>query len=371
MVGDNTKELELDFGPAELAESEDCAEVAEPVKQQRSPLLPVRHAADFFVCDVFDGAMKGDTAAMEHPLFSLSKKPDMKVRRYENGDRWLEVRPSVKGLANVFDRDILIYCISQLVAAKNAGKPISRTLQIKAHDLLICTNRDTSGRGYTALRDALTRLQGMQMETNITTGGVEEMELFSLINRGKIVRATRDGRMLEVEIQLSDWMWKSVEALEVLTLDRRYFQLAKPLERRLYEIARKHCGNQSRWPIGLDNLRNKCGSQSTLKEFRRMFEDIIEDDKTHDHMPEYAFEMVSSDQVVVKPKLGKAPTLPRPSLMLKTETYETAKTLAPGWDIHAVEADWRDWVAKKNIVPDRPDGHFLAFCKRRGRYISK
>jgi hypothetical protein len=363
MVGDNTKELELDLEHVELME---------PMRHERSPLLPVRHAADFFVCDVFDGSMKGDAAAMEHPLFSLSKKPDMKTRRYENGDRWLEVRPSTKGLANVFDRDILIYCISQLVAAKNAGKAISKTLQLKAYDLLICTNRDTSGRGYLGLRDALTRLQGMQIETNITTGGVEEMEVFSLINRGKVVRATRDGRMLEVEIELSKWMWESVEALEVLTLDRRYFQLAKPLERRLYEIARKHCGNQSRWPIGLDNLRNKCGSQSTLKEFRRMLEDIIEDDKKHDHMPEYAFEMVSSDQVVVKPKPGKVgpPALPRPSLMLRTETFETAKTLAPGWDIHAVEADWRGWLAKKNIIPDSPDAHFLAFCKRRGRYIA-
>src|ERR1700754_3257849 len=91
---------------------------------RRSPLLPIRHQPDFFVCDVFDAAVKGDAASMEHPIFSLSKKPDQKIRRYENGPSWVEVRPGAKGLATVFDRDILIYCISQLVSAINDGRPI-------------------------------------------------------------------------------------------------------------------------------------------------------------------------------------------------------------------------------------------------------
>ena len=71
----------------------------------KSPLLPLRHQRDFFVCDVFDAAVKADRAGMEHPIFSLSKKPDMKTRRYENGDTFAEVRPSSKGLATVFDRN--------------------------------------------------------------------------------------------------------------------------------------------------------------------------------------------------------------------------------------------------------------------------
>lgn len=192
----------------------------------KSPLLPVRHERDFFVCDVFDAALKADSASMEHPIFSLSKKPDLKTRRYENGDNWAEVRPSVKGLATVFDRDILIYCISQLMAAVNDGRQISPRLRLRAHDLLIATNRDTSGRGYLQLREAFERLQGTQIATNIITGGKETFDIFSLIDRAKIVRETREGRMQEVEIVLSDWVFQAVEAMEVLTLDRRYFQLA-------------------------------------------------------------------------------------------------------------------------------------------------
>src|SRR3546814_1219629 len=38
----------------------------------RSPLLPDRYPQqDFFVCNVFDAAPKGDMASMEHPLFSI------------------------------------------------------------------------------------------------------------------------------------------------------------------------------------------------------------------------------------------------------------------------------------------------------------
>jgi Replication initiator protein A len=35
---------------------------------------------------------------MEHPFYSLSKKPDTQIRRYEHNGNWLEIVPSVKGL---------------------------------------------------------------------------------------------------------------------------------------------------------------------------------------------------------------------------------------------------------------------------------
>lgn len=338
---------------------------AQYLKKGRSPLLPARHQADFFVCDVFDSAFKGDNASMEHPVFSLSKKPDMKTRRYENGDKWAEIRPSVKGLATVFDRDILIYCISQLMTAINNRRPVSPTLRLKAHDLLIATNRDTSGRGYLQLREALERLQGTQIATNISAGGVEVFEVFGLINSAKIVRETRDGRMQDVEIRLSDWVFAAVEAEDVLTLDRRYFQLAKPVERRLYELARKHVGKQASFKIGLDRLQKKCGSLSSTKEFRRMLKTVIADDAEHGHMPGYAYSLDDNDMVIIKSKVREKRSRAAPSL--ETAVYEAARKLAPGWDIYALEGEWRAWMADKEILPFSAKAHFLAFCKKRGR----
>ena len=82
-------------------------------KLERSPLLPDRHPEpDFFVCDIFDAAPKSDTASMEHPLFTLSTKPDMNMREYGSEESvWLKLSPSPIGLATVHDRDVLIYCI--------------------------------------------------------------------------------------------------------------------------------------------------------------------------------------------------------------------------------------------------------------------
>ena len=85
---------------------------------------------DFFVCDIFSALPKDDMASMEHPMFSLSTRPDKRILSYEHNGTEITVVPSVKGLATLHDKDILIYCISQLMAALNAGREISRTLTL-------------------------------------------------------------------------------------------------------------------------------------------------------------------------------------------------------------------------------------------------
>lgn len=135
---------------------------------------------------------------------------------------------------------------------------------------------------------ALARLQGTQIETNIVTGDVEQLDIFSIIDRARIVRETRDGRMQEIEVQLSDWVFNAIQAHEVLTLHRNYFRLRKPLERRIYEIARKHCGSKKDWKISLSALQDKCGSASTSREFKRLVGNIVAQDEAYNHMPDYS-----------------------------------------------------------------------------------
>lgn len=336
------------------------------VTKERSPLLPDRHPQqDLFVCDIVDAVPKGDMSSMEHPVFSLSTKPDTRPRRYERGENWIQVSPSPLGLATVHDRDVLVYCISQCMAALNDGRKVSKTMRFKAYDLLVATNRQTSGRGYELLKDALRRLQGTQIETNLRQGGKEYFKVFGLIDSAEIGRETRDGRMLDVEITLSDWVFDAIENNHVLTLNRRYFFLRKPLERRLYELARKHCGQQKKWPIGLKTLRDKCGSGSTIKEFKRLLGKIMEDDSRFDHMPDYKFSF-DGDTVAVEPKddaTQSAIPLPVPgeNVRLSPDIYEKARANAPGWDIYAIEREWREWITEP---PRNPNAAFLGFCKK-------
>ena len=196
----------------------------------------------------------------------------------------------------------------------------------------------------------------------------EELDVFSLIDRYKVVRKTRDGRMQDVEITLSDWVFNAIAATEVLTLNRRYFQLARPLERRLYEIARKHCGDKDEWVIRLETLHVKTGSQSTLREFRRLFKAVIEDDLNHDHMPTYRFILGDDDRVRIQPKEKTPALLAHGALQVSGDARLDSKTLAPGWDTDFLLQEWRSWVASKKITVRDPDAHFLAFAKKRGPY---
>ena len=334
-------------------------------KSQRSNLLPKRYEDDLFVCDIMDAVPKGDMASMEHPLFSLSTKSDMKSRRYENGNKWLEIKPSDTGLATVHDRDILIYCISQCMAAFNEGRTITRHLEIDAYRLLEATNRASSGAGNDLLKAALDRLAGTRIKTNITQGDTERTDNFGLIDGYTVTSETRHNRIQKLRITLSDWMFEAIEHNNILTLNKQYFRLRKPLERRLYELARKHCGQQPKWEIGIPKLQEKTGSLSNTKEFKRMLAKVIADNLTHNHMPDYTFELVDH-KLVVRPIKKTLASTSLPSL--KSDTYEEARYHAQGWDIRVLEAEWRNWVAAKHITVQHPDKNFISFCKKRGPY---
>jgi hypothetical protein len=253
-------------------------------------------------------------------------------------------------------------------------------LRFKAYDLLVATNRPVAGTGYIGLKAALERLQGTQIETNITTGGVEQIDGFSLIDRYRIVRETRDGRMLDLEVTLSDWVFNAIAGDDVLTLNRRYFQLRKPLERRLYELARKQCGTQPEWKCGLEKLQARTGSTSSEKEFRRLVKAICKADEEHDHMPDYIFRL-EADILTVRPKqefLDNYVVKPHQDqltgshiLPLSPDTLELARELAPTWDITVLVGKWRSYAACRKEPPKSPDAAFLGFCKnwyeKRGR----
>ncbi|CRB50028.1 Replication initiator protein A [Salmonella enterica subsp. enterica serovar Typhi] len=72
---------------------------------------------------------------------------------------------------------------------------------------------------------------------------------------------------------MSRWLMRAIETDQVVTISHDYFRLRRPLERRLYEIARKHCGSSPKWQIGLANLQNKTGSNAPIKRFRHNLRD--------------------------------------------------------------------------------------------------
>ena len=321
--------------------------------------LPDRHpTGDFFVCDIFDAAPKDDLGSMEHPIFSLSTRPDRRVLSYAHNGVTVDVVPSVRGRATIHDKDILIFCISQLMAAVNAGREISRTLHLKAHDLLVATNRETSGDSYARLRDAFERLAGTRITTNMEMGGVETTTGFGLIEAWEIVRASKGGRMISVTVTLSEWLFRAVLSKSVLTLNRDYFRLRKPLERRIYELARKHCGHQSSWRVSVATLHHKSGSAAPVRVFRAALRRMIADANLPDYeMAEEPGDLIRFARIqVVEPRMRA----------LSPETLEEARAMAPGHDVYALQAEWQGfWEASGRTRLTAPDKAFLGWLKGR------
>jgi len=247
-----------------------------------------RTQLDKFVCNIIAPSIKDDIGGMEHPMFAISSKPDTKIRRYQRNGIFVEIAPSAYGLATIFDKDVLLYCISQLIAGINRGRKPSRTVRVTAHDLLTATYRGTGGRSYQLLEIALDRLAGTRIKTNLRTGGRRIKKGFGIIDTYQVIeKSPNDDQMVALEITLSQWMYNAVLSKETLTLNPEYFQISGGLERRIYEIARKHCGNQPIWKIRLQVLHEKSGSQASLKEFRRMLQVIVEENNLFDYQIYY------------------------------------------------------------------------------------
>lgn len=225
-------------------------------------------AIDLFLDTLMDASLKDERCTMEFPFFSIQKTPQRHPVEYSNGSVRVRIEPGQRGMATIWDKDVLIYCASLLNEKLERGAPVSRTLSIPAYDLLKVCRRGTGKAGYQRLYDALVRLRSTTILTNICADGELDDRGFGWIDDFHVVRG-RNGVMKALEITLSRWVFNAVvKDRRVLTIHRDYFGLTMGLERRLYELARKHCGRQPKWPISLDKLAAKCGSVRDLRKFK-------------------------------------------------------------------------------------------------------
>lgn len=322
-------------------------------------------------------------ASMAHPVFSLSTKPDMRTLRYETDGQFVEIQPSAKGLATIHDKDLLIYCVSKLMHRRNQGEAIRQVVRITTHDFLVSTNRRTGGIVYERLEDALDRLAGTRIKTNIETGDEKETKNFGLIEWYDYNRKGSgiSERLQYLDVKLSDWLFRAIEAAEVLAISREYFRLRSPLDRRIYEIARKHCGKQDKWRIGVDKLQKRTGSKQERKHFLAHVREMVRSN----HLPDYAMTLEEDQAVfwrrgegapvnkpraedatpieVAAPFVAESPvTAPERRIGVSSQAIEQLSETAPGWDKYMLEHAYIAWA--KNLEPARnEDARFLGWVK--------
>ncbi len=333
-------------------------------RKQLEPLLPARYRdakPNLFSIDIRSLSIKDSNQHLEHPFFSLSLRPDREIRRYDddNGNS-ITLFPSPLGFPTILDKDVLVYAVSHIMHQKNLGHPVSRRVVIYSADLLQFANRCRSGRDYHALEKAILRLRGCTIQTSIRTGGEIEDQIFGLLDSASLKRKyDNHGRLMHCEIVISEWLWRAIQANEVLTLHEDYFRLRRPLERRLYEISRKHCGYQPIWSIGLPRLREKCAAQSTLIDFRHKIRKIVKTDP----LPEYSIAFADDQDQVLFSRRASSRALPNNSA-LDAQTYREAVQTAPSADIPHLHTQWVRWRTRNRLPPPRyPRAAFLGFVR--------
>jgi len=233
------------------------------------------------------GKVKGERSSMSYPFFALSKGRRMRPLLYSDGNVSIEIRPSSTGLATIYDKEILLYIASLMVEKMNADIEPGQEFTFTAHDFLRVTGSNRSARSYDRISQALERLQGTQVRTNIEAGGEGEEGFFSWVSEAKVLyhRNNKDKKRLKsITIRVCDWLYRAIKKdTRILTYNQRYFSLS-PVARRLYELARSHCGNQERFIIGLEKLQKRVGSEDTLAKFKHQLIKIAEEDE----LPEYS-----------------------------------------------------------------------------------
>lgn len=198
---------------------------------------------------------------------------------YDDGKVKIEIKPGAAGIATIWDKDILIYAASVINDRIERGAPVERKIVAPAYDILKVCQRGTGKRSYELLLDALERLRATTILTNLTAANERERRGFGWIDNFRVVeRLDSRGKriMAGIEIWLNEWLFRAiVTERRVLTMDRPYFKLTMGLERRIYELARKHCGRQPRWDILMPRLHEKCGAGGPLRNFKQDLRTIV------------------------------------------------------------------------------------------------
>lgn len=257
---------------------------------------------DLFRSAPVDPAPRDAQDLMSWPFFSLAKSRRVAPIDFRMGETWISVEAVPDhGMATIWDADILIWAASQLVEARDAGRPTSRLMATTPHEILTYIRRGTGRDNYDRLKAALDRLQSTTVATSIRQQHQRRRHRFSWINEWQ-ERLDAQGRPLGIELILPDWFYAGVlDRALVLTIDRAYFDLTGGLERWLYRIVRKHGGRQAAgWSFDLEHLHMKSGALSPLKRFAFELRAIVQ----RQPLPGYALRI---EHALGKERLGFVP----------------------------------------------------------------
>lgn len=256
--------------------------------------LVVPQQLELFVLETLDFSLKDEMEGMTLPIFAISQKAQKELfYDWVRHDGKVRMRIDAKaGRPTQHDKDLLIFVVSALMAEYNASGTVPDVLEIQTRHYLIGTERKDGGTQYAQFEQTLERIENLRVTTieDQPDGTSDIARQFMFFGESEVKVRTETGKVLAVRIPISNWLKGQITSKNVLTMTKDYFRLTGSLERRLYEICRKHCGKQGGWRVSFKVLHNLTGSGASLKRFKQSLIAIIESDV----IPEYRLELDGS-----------------------------------------------------------------------------
>jgi plasmid replication initiation protein len=255
------------------------------------------------------GSCKNERDLMIFSFFSLTREHVTALPVYDDGKYRIEVKGTDDGVATIWDKELLIYIISLMQERLNRSEKPGRVFRFTGNDFFRITGTKPNGSAYDRIEAGLKRLKGTTVTTNLLDddelGG--ETTAFSWIGDYKIKwRLNKNGEktMQAVVVELGTRVYKAIlKNKRVLTYDAKYFQL-KPLDKRLYEIARAHVGDQPGFKMGIEKLRQRVGTNRDLRRFKS---ELVSISKRKFPLPGYGISLIDPRlQRSLDPKKPKA-----------------------------------------------------------------
>ena len=222
--------------------------------------------------------------------FNISKKPK-KALLHQQGDFYLNVEAG-KGnnIATYNDNDLMIFLTSHLVQAINQGqkKHVSPVIEFTANEFFSFTGkRHIGGTRYDQIWNSLQRLNDTFVHTNIDLGGGTNLESrWNWLPEVHRLTSTATGKSTGFQVRIANPIYKAItqDTPQVLTLDRRYFDLTSGFRKFLYLYARKSAGySENEWIVSERFIHARSGSSMELSQFRKLLKTVTDEGQLCDY----------------------------------------------------------------------------------------
>lgn len=258
---------------------------------------------DMFQVTSFEPPLRDNRDVMEYPFLSIQKGRRKEINfRSADGRVQLEITaPEKRGLATIWDWDLIIYLSAHVCEAMDRGAAVSQWIEFPPYDALRYMRRGTGGKDYRELVETIRRLGGTNIRTSIRIDDTYGEEgLLRWIENYRIPKRYRESQWLQAAdddeeadvtrpwgVKLPDWIFNAIaRRTGVLAVHQDYFKLTGGLERWLYRLARKAVPDKTDFPgisFRMETLHMRSGSTRPLRNFAGDVRKIAE----RQPLPEY------------------------------------------------------------------------------------